>query len=187
MELDWKAIISSVSPLLATALGGPLAGAAVKVIADKVLGKPDATESEVIEALSNGSLTGEQILALKSAEKSFLLEMEKIDAAREAAGLADVQSARHQTVSLAQADSKIAFAAPVISTIVMVGFFLCVAIILCTEKTWDERSANLINVLFGGLLAGFTQVINFWLGSSAGSKRSGDSLRAIAEGKDKTS
>lgn len=37
---DWKDVISSVAPGLATAFGGPLAGAAVKVIADKVLGTP---------------------------------------------------------------------------------------------------------------------------------------------------
>jgi len=32
---DWKKVVSTVAPVLGTALGGPLAGAATKFIADK--------------------------------------------------------------------------------------------------------------------------------------------------------
>ena len=48
---NWKAIVGTVAPALATALGGPLAGVAVKAIADKVLGKPAATEADVAAAI----------------------------------------------------------------------------------------------------------------------------------------
>lgn len=179
---NWKDVISSVAPGLATAFGGPLAGAAVKVIADKVLGRPDASEVEVIEALSSGALTGDQIVALKAAEQQFQLELERIDAAREAAALQDTQGARQQTVSLAETGSGIAWAAPVISTVIVSGFFVCVAMLFIVQRTWDERTANLLNVLFGALIPGFSQVCNYWLGSSAGSKRAGDAVRKIAEG-----
>lgn len=175
--MNWKDIIGGVAPGLATALGGPLAGAAVKVIADKVLGKPDASESEVIEALSNG-LNGDQILALKQAEQSFLLEMERIDASRDQAVLADTQNARQQTVDLAKTESKIAFAAPVLSAIIIFGFFSCVYLLFLSDVSFDGRKGDLMNVLFGAMVVGFTQVVNYWLGSSAGSKRSGDALRA---------
>lgn len=178
---DWKDVINSVAPGLATAIGGPLAGAAVKVIADKVLGTPGASQEEVIQALSSGSLTGEQIVALKAAEQQFQLELERIDAARESAGMLDAQSARQQTVALAQASSSIAWAAPVISTVIVSGFFACVAMLFIVDRTWDERTANLLNVLFGALIPGFAQVCNYWLGSSAGSKRAGDAVRKIAE------
>lgn len=178
---DWKDIVGSVAPGLATALGGPLAGAAVKVMADKVLGKPDATQDEVTAALSTGSLSGDQILALKTAEQQFQLELERIDASREQSAMQDTQSARNQTVSLAQASSSIAWAAPVISTVIVSGFFACVALLFVIDRTWDERTANLLNVLFGALIPGFAQVCNYWLGSSAGSKRAGDSVRKIAE------
>lgn len=178
---DWKDVLGAVAPGLATALGGPLAGAAVKVIADKVLGRPGASQEEVVAALASGSLSGEQIVALKAAEHQFHLEMERIDAGREAAGMADTGSARQQTVALAQAGSGIAWAAPVISTVIVSGFFGCVALLFVVERTWDERTANLLNVLFGALIPGFAQVCNYWLGSSAGSKRAGDSVRKIAE------
>jgi hypothetical protein len=96
------------------------------------------------------------------------------------AELADVANARQQTVTLAQTGSGIAWAAPTISVVVVAGFFGCVAMLFVVERTWDERTANLLNVLFGALIPGFSQVCNYWLGSSAGSKRSGDAVRDIA-------
>lgn len=179
--MDWKNVLGSIAPVLAGALGGgPIGAAAVKILADKLLGRPEASEDELIDALSSGSLTGDQIVLIKQAEQSFLLEMEKIDASREQAGLVDTQSARQQTVDLAKAESKIAWAAPVISTVIVSGFFACVILMVFVQREWDERTANLLNVLFGSLIIGFGQVCNYWLGSSAGSKRSGDALRAQA-------
>lgn len=178
---DWKTLVGTVAPGLAAALGGPMAGVAVKVIADKVLGKPEASMDEVVDALSNGALSGEQIAALKAAERALEVEMARIDQAREAAALADTQNARQQTVELARENTSIAWAAPVISTVIVTGFFACIALLFFVDRTWDERQANLLNVLFGALIPGFVQVCNYWLGSSAGSKRAGDAVRKIAE------
>lgn len=178
---DWKATIGAVAPGLATALGGPLAGAAVKVIADKILGNPNASETDVAAALQAGTLTGPQIVALKQAEIEMQVEMARIDQAADAAYLADTDSARKQTTALAQADSPLAWGAAIVSTLIVVGFFTAVYLLFIITRTWDERTANLLNVLFGALTVSFTQVANYWLGSSAGSKRAGDSLRKIAE------
>lgn len=179
-DFDWKETLRAVAPGLATALGGPLAGAAVKILGDKLLGAPDATEQEVTDALSGG-LSGEQIVALKQAEKDFELEMAKVDQAREAAYIGDTQNARQQTVDLAKSDSPLAWGAAIVSTLIVVGFFTAVYLLFVIERNWDERTANLLNVLFGALTVSFTQVANYWLGSSAGSKRASDSIRKIAE------
>lgn len=180
-DFDWKATIGAVAPGLAAALGGPLAGAAVKVIADKVFGNPNASEADLAAALASGTLTGEQIAALKQAEISMQVEMARIDQASEAAYLADTDSARKQTVALAQAGSGIAWAPVIISALIVSGFFACVFMLFVLEREWSERQASLLNTLFGALIPGFVTVCNYWLGSSAGSKRAGDSLRKIAE------
>lgn len=180
MDFDWKAALRTVAPGLAAAAGGPMVGAAVKVLGDALLGNPNATEDDVATAISQG-LKPEQIVALREAENTFKLEMERIDFQREQAGLQDVQSARQQTVALAQAGSTIGWAPVVISTIITLGFFACVVLLFLIDRPWDERQANLLNTLFGGLLLGFGQVCNYWLGSSAGSKRSGDAVRKLAE------
>jgi hypothetical protein len=180
-DFDWRSLVGSVAPGLAAALGGPMAGVAVKVIADKVLGRPDASADEVAEALSTGTLSGDQIVGLRAAEQALELEMAKVDQTRESAFLADTQNARQQTVELARENTTIAWAAPVISTVIVAGFFACIAMLFLFPREWDERTSNLLNVLFGALIPGFVQVCNYWLGSSAGSKRAGDAVRKIAE------
>ena len=181
MDFDWKATIGAVAPGLATALGGPLAGVAMKVIADKVFGNPNASEADVAAALASGTLTGDQIRALKQAEMEMQVEFARIDQATEAAYLADTDSARRQTVALAQAGSSIAWAPVIISAIITAGFFACIFLLFLFDREWTERQAGLLNTLFGALILGFGQVGNYWLGSSAGSKRAGDAVRKIAE------
>lgn len=178
---DWKATIGAVAPGLATLLGGPFAGAAVKVIADKVFGNPNASEADVAAALAAGTLTGDQIRALKQAEMEMQVELARIDQASEQSYLADTASARQQTVALAQAGSGIAWAPVVISALIVAGFFACVFLLFVFEREWTERQAGLLNTLFGALVLSFGQVGNYWLGSSAGSKRAGDAVRKIAE------
>lgn len=178
---DWKDVIGSIAPGLAAALGGPLAGAAVKVIAEKVLGRPDAGADEVAAALSSGSLTGEQIVALRAAESTLQIELAKVDQAREAAGLVDTQSARSQTVELARTGSGIAWGAPLVSALIVLGYFFCIFQLFIVKADLPPNSFQLLNTLFGALTLAFGQVCNYWLGSSAGSKRSSDTVRRIAE------
>jgi hypothetical protein len=54
------------------------------------------------------------------------------------------------------------------------------ALYLVLERSipFDERQATIVNILPA---AAQMQVINYWLGSSSGSKRSGDAMRTIAE------
>lgn len=179
-DFDWKAVIRNTAPVLGAALGGPLAGAAIKVLGDQLLGNADATESDVAAAVVAG-LTGEQIAAMKQAELTFQLEMRRVDQEAEVAALADTANARSQTVDLAKAESPLAWGAAIISTLIVVGFFTAVYLLFIVDRDWNERTANLLNVLFGALTVSFTQVANYWLGSSAGSKRAGDSVRKIAE------
>jgi len=180
-DLDWKATLGAIAPGLATAFGGPLAGAAVKVIADKVLGRPDASASEVAAALSGGSLTGEQIVALKAAEQVFQVEMAKVDQTSQTAAIDDTKSARQQTVELARESSGIAWGAPIVSTLIVAGYFFCIYRLFIVQADLPANAFQLLNVMFGALSIAFGQVCNYWLGSSAGSKRAGDSVRKIAE------
>jgi hypothetical protein len=68
-EMDWKQTVRNVAPTIGTALGGPLAGTAVKLLADKFLGKQDATEAEVAAAIQGA--TSEQLIKLKEIDTEF--------------------------------------------------------------------------------------------------------------------
>ncbi len=180
-DFDWKATIGAVAPALASALVGPWAAPVVRLIGDKVFGNPNASEADVAAALAAGTLTGDQIRALKQAEMEMQVELARIDQASEQSYLADTASARQQTVALAQVGSGIAWAPVVISALIVAGFFTCVFLLFVFEREWTERQAGLLNTLFGALVLSFGQVGNYWLGSSAGSKRAGDAVRKIAE------
>ena len=68
-------IVGKVAPGIATALGGPLAGSAVKFLSEKLLGKTDGTAEELLQEL-NG-LTPEQMLKIKEMEHEFNLQLQK--------------------------------------------------------------------------------------------------------------
>lgn len=178
-DFDWKATLAGVAPVLATALGGPLAGQAVAIAAQALGLAPGASEADVATAVQG--LTGDQRIALQKADNDFRVAMAQIQQATDAALLADTQNARGQTVALAQAGSRIAWAPVMISGLILLGFFACVVLLFVFEREWSERQAALLNMLFGALVLGFGQVCSYWLGSSAGSKASGDAVRKIAE------
>ena len=71
---DVKPWIAKIAPMLGTALGGPLGGAA-GVLLSNALGIKDASPDSIKAAIQNGTLTGDQIVAMKAAEDNFALQM----------------------------------------------------------------------------------------------------------------
>ncbi len=74
--MDWKKTLGAIAPTLATALGGPLAGAATKFLASNLLGD-ESSSLEDIEASVIGA-SPEQLATLKSIDKEFKVSMEKL-------------------------------------------------------------------------------------------------------------
>lgn len=84
--------VAPFAPVVATALGGPGAGAAVRLLSRKLLGKDNGTESEVEAALANA--TPEQLLALKQVDLEFERSAERNAAEVNATMRAEAQSER---------------------------------------------------------------------------------------------
>jgi len=93
----------------------------------------------------------------------------------------DIQDARRQTLELNQSGSVMAWGAAIVSILVTIMFGGALFMVLWRSLTFDREQATIINILLGVLGAAQMQVINYWLGSSSGSKRSGDAVRTIAE------
>jgi hypothetical protein len=68
--MDWTAVIKSIAPTVATALGGPLAGAAVTAIG-AVLGVSEPTQEKIADMFSRGQLTPDHIAELKKLELQY--------------------------------------------------------------------------------------------------------------------
>jgi len=69
-------VLQGVSTTLATALGGPLAGAAVSMLGKSILGDENASEDSLVAAITNGS--PEVLAKIKDTEANFKIEMAKI-------------------------------------------------------------------------------------------------------------
>ncbi len=74
----------------------------------------------------------------------------------------------------------------IVSAMVLLGFFVFTIWMLTAPPYGDQSVVTLLNVLIGALVAGFTAVINFWLGSSQGSRDKDKAVIALQEAQAET-
>lgn len=153
-------LLKTIAPLLGTALGGPLGGAAAAFIADK-LGLDSKTVKNVSEVLNGSKMDPTQIMQIKLAEIEFekFCKTHEIDVAKlDMDNTKDARDMQKQTRSYFPAT---------LSTFVTTGFFG----ILVTMLVYEYKPTEPLLIMLGALGAAFGAVVNFWLGSSAGSQR----------------
>jgi len=164
--MSWKETLATVAPTIATALGGPLAGIAVGVAAD-ALGLSDRTQQALEAAVTGGN--PETLLRLKEADNSFKLEMERLGVDLERIHQADRVSAR----DLAKVDMR----PQVILSIVFIGGYFGAMFALHGVLFETKDINSQVVALFGALIGVFTRemsgIMQFWFGSSSGSKEKG--------------
>jgi hypothetical protein len=148
-------ILKTAAPALATAVAGPLGGAAVGMIADK-LGLSDKTVEAVTAALTTNP---ENIQKLKEME----LEFYKIDAQ-------DRDSARKREVEMAKAD--VHFITKNITSLLALGTVSGALVMtsLIFFVDFPDSQENIIIFVLGSLFGIATQVMSYYFGSSQGSK-----------------
>lgn len=181
-DFDWRKLVAGIAPVLGTALGGPLAGAAIGQLGAALLGNPDASEQDVAAVLSTGRLSGEQIVAMKTAENDFAVRMRgmeidvlKINQAADDAILSDIQDARARQVATKDYMPQIIF------FLFLVIYVAEVAMFFFGKMPTDEYVRALMTRAFGTVEAGVVGAVAYFIGSSRGSKQSGDAVRKIAE------
>ena len=160
MSFDWKSLVGSVAPTIATALGGPMAGMAVKAIAGGLGLDPDATEADISKALQGA--TPETLLAIQKADQSFETSMAEIGVDLEKIAADDRNSARNREKETGDKTPKY------LAAVIVVGFFGTLATIAFAAIPAPAMPA--VNILLGSLTALLIQVGNYYYGSSAGSK-----------------
>lgn len=181
-DFDWKRLVAGIAPVLGSALGGPLVGAAVAELGAALLGNRDATETDLAAALSSGRLGPEQIVAIKQAANALTIRMReldidvlKINQAAEDAYLRDVQDARARQVHTGDYMPQVIF---FLAFIAYVGQFL---LFIYGAMPADEFTRALVTRAFGTIDGVLLTAIAYFVGSSRGSKASGDAVRKIAE------
>jgi hypothetical protein len=180
--MDWSALtplVANAAPTIGSLLGGliPFPGGAIlgqvagKVLAE-ALGVPPTAE-----AINTAITTGDPAVItakLTEAEARMSAEVEKFKAQ-----LADVQDARATGLEYVRAGSNIQWVPASVSIIVAAGFFGTLWILLKAGVNFNDTVGQVLLILVGALVAYMNQVVNYWLGSSAGSA-SKDALLAAA-------
>lgn len=153
-------LLQTVAPTIATALGGPLAGVAVKTLSSALLGHEDGTEEDVHSALQNAS--PEQLAAVKKIDADFKIRMKELDIDLERISAADRDSARKMQTSTND------WVPRMLAFLITIGFFGILTWMLLHGMPQTGTEALLM--MLGALGTAWTGVINFYYGSSAGSK-----------------
>lgn len=154
--MEW---LKNIAPTLATALGGPLAGVAVDAIG-AALGWQDATKEKVVEALSHGQLSGDQVLALKQAELDLKAKEQELGFKFAELDIRDRDSARQREMAVKDNTNTIL-------AFTVVGAF--VALVAGTMLGWAKVDSALAGTLVGYLSAKAEQVLAYYFGSTKGS------------------
>lgn len=184
---SWKDIIRSIAPTLGTALGGPMAGAATKFIADKLLGKADASQEEIQEAILGAS--PDMLAKLKELDNQFKLDMKNLEIDVYELEYKDRDSARKLfAVNI--------WPQIILSAIFVVGYFGVLYFLLNvdinatndTDATGTKQIKLMIDnpvftTILGVLTAAIPQILSFWFGSSLGSKEKTKDIADVASGR----
>jgi len=164
-------LLGQIAPTIATALGGPLAGMAVKALSGVLFGHENGTEEEVSTALAGA--TSDQLAAVKKIDVDFAEKMKELDInlAKIAAG--DRDSARKMQTETRDWVPK------VLALVITVGFFAILDWLLLNgmPKTGSEA----LLMMLGSLGTAWSGIVNFYYGSSAGSEAK-NNLLAVTKG-----
>ena len=164
-------LVKTVAPSIATAVGGPLAGMATRAISEALLGKPDGTEDELVEAAKNA--TPEQLLALKQAEQNFVIRMRELDVDLERIANQDRGSAREREIKTGDYTPKLLAAA------VTFGFFGVLFWMIAYGLPVNGGEAML--VMLGTLGTAWGAIVSYYFGSSAGSREKTQAMNRIMD------
>jgi hypothetical protein len=160
MKLDWKSIVGTVAPALATALGGPLAGVAVKAIASGLNAKEGATEPDVAQIVAGGD--PQMLVRLREIDRQFEKDMAALGIDLEQIAAEDRANARAREVSLGGD-----WTVRILAYTIIGSFCALVFSVLFGQITAESTIAGAV---IGYLSAKAEQVTAYYFGSSAGSK-----------------
>lgn len=183
-----KLIVQNGAPLVggllqtaASAAGGPAAGAIAGVLLDaigKKLGTASNSPDDIAAAITANPTVAQSSLAeIETAHAAVIKATGDIDMAH----LADIQDARHQAAQYAAQGSPMAWG-PVVISVLVIFFFAAVIILIVTKSVnITDTIGQMMYLILGTLTAGFTQVLNYWLGSSSGSSDKSNQIADLAK------
>jgi len=175
--------IASFAPTLATMLGGPLAGTAVAALEGALGLKPGTGADAVTQAIEAGTLTPDQLTAIRAADQKHAeimgqqgIDLAKLNADHDTAfakiDAEDRANARQREIGVKDKTPEI------LAYLITVGFFSILGYLLVEGK--PAQGGDVMLVLVGSLGTAWTGIVAYYFGSSAGSAAKTDTINRIA-------
>ena len=164
-KVEWKKIVGSVAPALATALGGPLAGVAVKTIATQVLGKADATEQDVEQAVLGAD--PQTLIKLREVDNEFKAMLVNAGIKLEEIAASDRANARDREIKTGDHWTPRVLAAAVVVGWFVIQWYLLKHVVPVEMREIIMRSLGTVDMALG-------LVLGYYFGSSASSRQKND-------------
>lgn len=167
--MDWKDTLKTLAPTVASALLGPLGGAAVVAIGS-IIGVDGATQEQIGKAISSGQLTPEHIAEIKKLEMQYQDNEQERGFKYADLAYKDRDSARHANVT--GGTQKLLFWLSLLLLVVCIGSEVLVLFVGYPIGTPDLVVGRVL-----GLLDAVTMlVLAYWYGTTSGSQQTRDLL-----------
>ena len=157
-----KKLIGTVAPTIAGTLGGPLGGMAMQFLADKFTGgDADKVPDYIMSA------NPETLAQLKLADMDFQRQMKELDIDLEKVNAEDRADARQMAIKTTLMPQM------VISGLYLTGYFSTLGYLMTlavSGTTLGPQLADLIKTLMAAFSVGIPIILQFFFGSSSGSK-----------------
>lgn len=166
---SWKTLVRNIAPTIGAALGSPASGMAIKFLADKWLADNNASDKDVADFVLTAS--PEQLQGLKALENDFAIAMRELDIDVFELEVGDRQNAREMfKVNI--------WPQITLSALFILGYFGIMGILIYAHDAQiNDRIFGILNTVIGVLTAAIPMILQFWFGSSQGSKDKTAQLR----------
>lgn len=154
--------LAKIAPTLASALLGPLGGVAVAGLG-KVLGIDGATQQDITKAITDGSITPDQLADIRKLELDYQNQEKERGFKYSELEFSDTKSARDMQIAT-KANT------PAVLTWLIVGITLCAEVAMLFHKMPDGADPLVVGRVLGTLDAALITVLGYWFGSSHGSQ-----------------
>jgi membrane-bound ClpP family serine protease len=155
--MDWKSLVKNIAPVLGTALGGPMAGTAIKVLSQKLLGSEEPSEAGVADFIMGAS--PEQLKDLRQIDADFKIQMEQLGVDVFSLEVADRSNARDN-----HKDS--------ITPAIMLYILTLLVALICSGLFLFEipqENKSTLYMVVGQVMVAWIGAMAYWYGTTRGS------------------
>lgn len=161
--MDWTSVLKTVAPTVATALAGPLGGAAVSALGG-ILGIDSPTQDKIAKAFTAGQLTPEAMERIKALELDYQNQERERGFRYADLEFKDRDSARSMAVATHSMT-------PAILTWIIVLLTLAAEGALLFHAMPASADPIIIGRVLGTMDSALVMVLSFWFGSNSNSQR----------------